>query len=150
LKWSERRERRFAIPRANILANIATDYGVTEGRAQIFWNRGAQFDGEVRNAAAGIENIRRGESLGWARVETERAGAAAVGRGRFVRLERGSKFERSDDDAEKKPGAQVLVDQASIFREPTEPGIFCCDAFDDRAGIDVGPGVEGLRPLGVH
>ena len=42
------------------------------------------------------------------------------------------------------------MDEAGIFAEPAEARIFCGDALDDRAGVDVGARFERLGNLRAH
>jgi hypothetical protein len=150
LKRGECGDGRFAIPGANVLANVAANYVIADPGTQIFGNRGTKFDGEIRNAAARIQDVRLSEGLGRAGVETESAGTTAVGGGRFIARERGRQIESGDDDAEEKPRTNLLIDEAGIFCQPAQAGIFGGDTFDDGASVGVGAGGERFRPLSVH
>src|SRR4051794_9268921 len=72
-----------------------------------------------------------GNGLRGAGVDAAAAGAAAIGGGIVVR-----KFEIGDDFPEENPGADVFVDDAGVFAEPTDPGAGGELFFHDRGGID--------------
>ena len=61
-----------------------------------------------------------------------------------------SQIERRDDDAEKKPRAELFVDQHRIFGEPAEAGMARRNALDDWAGIDVSARVEIFAKFAAH
>src|SRR6267143_6991559 len=75
---------RFAIPRAYVLADIAADHSSSEAQAQRFWNGVAQFDGEIRDAAACVEQIGLGERLRGAGIQAQPTISAEIGGRRFA------------------------------------------------------------------
>src|SRR6202140_1010525 len=54
------------IPRTKQMTVNATVYAVADCRAKLDWNRPGQFDGEVGNAAPGVETIRGDDGAGGA------------------------------------------------------------------------------------
>ena len=105
LECGERRDWRFAIPRADVLADVAADDGVADVRAKFFRNFAAKLDGEIRDAAARVENVGLREGLRGASVEAARTRAAEIGRRRLAGPESGIESERGENHAEEKPGA---------------------------------------------
>src|SRR5580658_6261476 len=103
LKCSDARHRRLAVPGAHILADVAADNSIAHWSAKLVGNRSAEFDGEIGDAAARVEHIRRGERLRGAGIETARTSAAEIGGRRFARRERGFEGQRGDNDSEKQP-----------------------------------------------
>src|SRR5271155_809078 len=84
LKCSDARHRRLAVPGTHILADVAADDSIAHGGAKLVGNRSAEFDGEIGDAAARVEHIRRGERLRGAGIETARASTAEIGGGRVA------------------------------------------------------------------
>ncbi len=125
----------FAVPGADVLADVAAKDLVSHALAQFFGNGAALFDGEIRDAFVGVELVGRDNRVGRAGFDAASAGPAAVGRGKIWR-----EFERGDDHAEKKPRANLLIDDAGVLADPAHAGVLGIDALDDRAGVDVGAG----------
>src|SRR5579859_7051895 len=86
------------VPGANILADIAAKDMAADARAQIFGDRAALFDGQVRDATIGIKLIRSDDGLGGTGLNAAGASAAAV-RSRQI----GREIERGKDHAKKEP-----------------------------------------------
>ena len=95
----------------------------------------AKLDGEVGDAFSRVEDVGRGEGLCGTRVEAKSAVAAEIGGGKFGWRDRRLEFESGDDGPEKQPRAKVFVDEAGIFREPAEAGVFGGDALKDWSGV---------------
>ncbi len=74
-----RRSAREAVPRADGEAVVAAIDAVAEFFPQLVRNRPFVLDGQVGNAARGIEPIGRREGIGRAHRQAARTGAAAVG-----------------------------------------------------------------------
>ena len=72
-------------PRANLLADIATEEPIARRFAEFQRYGRAQFDGEITDALRRIENARLGKRFGRTGIETGRAGPAMVGGERFIR-----------------------------------------------------------------
>ena len=83
--WKSRRPR-LRVPRADILANVATEQPVADAGPQFLRDRRTQFDGEVANAAASVEPAWTCKSLRRAGVQTSGAGTAMAGYMRGVGL----------------------------------------------------------------
>src|SRR5208282_1317273 len=77
-----RGNRRAAVPRADFLADIAAEDVGAHALAMLLWNRTAEFDGEVRNAAPGIERplagAARHNGVRGTSVDAAGAGSATV------------------------------------------------------------------------
>jgi hypothetical protein len=61
-------QRELMVPRAHLLANVTPEQVVTHHRRLLRRVRASQFDGQVRDALAGIEYIWRHERLRGTRV----------------------------------------------------------------------------------
>jgi hypothetical protein len=82
LEMGKARNRRAAVPRANVLANIAAEDVAANGLAKFQWNGCAQFDRQVGNASACVEHVGLNDCAGGARVNAQAAISAQIGRGR--------------------------------------------------------------------
>ena len=89
------------------------------------------FDGQVGDAAARIEPVRRDDRLGRADVDAAHAGAA-MRAGRRVDRQR----QVDVDLAEEEPRAAVLVDQAGVLADPAQPGVARQRALEHRRRVD--------------
>ena len=135
----------FSIPRADVLADVAAEDLAADGGAEICGNASLLFDGEVRDAAGGIHLMRGDERVGGAGVDAAGAGAAAVGRdGKDCAVGDG---DRRDDDAEQKPGAELLINDAGVLADPADAGAGCGGALDQGAGVDVTASLDMRRGL---
>src|SRR5205807_9655209 len=88
LKLGSLRGRSSAVPRADILADVATKQVPAHTVTQFLGNGASLFDSEIRDALVRIEAVGAKESVGRARVETAGAGSAAIGSGQI-----GNKFQ---------------------------------------------------------
>src|SRR5438045_684491 len=70
--------RSAAVPRANILADVAAEDVVSHPGAHVFRNRAALFNGEIRDAAGGVELGRSHQRSRRTRVNAARATSAEV------------------------------------------------------------------------
>ena len=145
LEIRQRRHRRAAIPRANVLADVAAEDVPADGLAQFERNRAAQLDRQIGNAAPRVQNVRLDDGARRACVDAQAAVSAQIRRRRFRGVQRRREIERRHDHAEEQPRTQLFIDEAGVLREPAEPRIFRGDAFDDRAGIHIGSRLEGFR-----
>ena len=82
-KFRRRADRRTMVPRANILANVAAENIAADWRAKFFGNRAAQLDREIRDAQPRIEHVRLDKRARGARVQTQPAISAQIGRRGF-------------------------------------------------------------------
>src|SRR5271157_4382474 len=135
LEFRHPADRSFTVPRANILADVASEDLSSDASAQFFRDRAALLDGEIRNALGGVELIRRGKRIRRTNIETARAGAAAVRRRQI-----GCQFQRSEHHAEEKPRAQLLVQDAGVLANPANSRALGEDALDHRTSVNVTPG----------
>src|ERR1019366_2825580 len=144
LKLRRLRHRGFTVPRANILANVAAEHLPAHAGTQLFGNRAAFLDGEIRDAPGRVELIRSRESVGRTGVEAARARAAAVGRRQI-----GRQLQRRQHDAEEEPRPQPLIQDAGVLANPADPSVLSKDPLDDRTGVHVTPGARRghLLPL---
>src|ERR1700693_36271 len=126
--------RRFAVPGADILADVAPENMPPHPGAKlvILRNRAPLLDREIRDALVGMELIRRDQRVSRAGIDATRATAAAIRR-RQIRRE----IERGKNHAEEKPRAQLLIEDARVLADPSDAGILRHHALDDRAGVDV-------------
>ena len=100
----------------------------------------ALLDGEIGDAAGGVELARRNQSLSRAGVQAARAGAAAVGGGQV-----GRQPMRAENHSEKKPRAKLLIENAAILADPSNAGVRRQHPLGHRAGIDIAPGARTRR-----
>ena len=98
LKLGFARHLRKLVPRAGSKAVVAAIDAIADGGAKFFRDRAMMLDGEIGNAAPGIELVGLRESLRRAGVEAGAAGAAMVAFGRI-----GGQVERDKDRAQKQP-----------------------------------------------
>ena len=122
------------VPGTDQLAVITAEDAVTHQRAQLQRNAAAVLDGEVGDAAAGIEDAGFGKGLGWTDVDAGRA-APAVGFG-FRGIDR----QRQVDEqfAQQKPGAGLAIKQQGVFADPAQPGVACQRAFQYWSAVGKG------------
>src|ERR1035438_303841 len=137
LKLPRLRQRGFTVPRANVLTDIAAEHLPAHAGTQLFGNRAAFLDGEIRDAPGRVQLIRSREGIGRAGVEAARARAAAVGRWQI-----GCQYQRRQHDAEKEPRPQVLIQNAGVLANPADPCVLGKDPLNDRARVHVTPGAR--------
>jgi len=100
------------------------------------------LDGEIGDAARGIEPIGRGKGCGRADIEAAPALAAAI-----VVRRGGRQLECQIDLAEEKPGAEIARDEVGVLALPAEPGGCGERLFHHRRGVD--EHLELTRPARV-
>ena len=83
LKLGSLRGRSSAVPRADILADVATKQVPAHTVTQFLGNGPSLFDSEIRDALVRIEVVGAKESVGRARIETAGASPAAIGSGQI-------------------------------------------------------------------
>src|SRR5262245_55896213 len=120
LKFARARSRRLAVPRANVLTDVATEYVPTHRFQQLFRNRAAKLDGQVRNAAPGVQNVRLNDSLCGAGIQTRAARSAAIRRRQVMSAECRRQFQRGQNDSDKQPGSCELIDEQRVLPEPAK------------------------------
>ena len=138
--------RSLAIPRAHVLADVASKKMMANPFPFLFGDIPAQFNGRVGNAFSAVENIRLDDRAGRARIDASRTTAAAVGNRRVVR-----QFQIGQDAAKEQPRSHLLINDARVLSEPADTRVFRVNTLDERARIDVGfRSVRGvlLDPIG--
>src|SRR3979411_756807 len=65
-------------------------------------------------------------------VNTAGAASAAVGSGSTCR-----KFQGGQDNSEEKPGAHFRVNDTRVLADPSDAGILCVNALQNRTSINV-------------
>ena len=101
-----------------------------------------EFDGEVGDAAAGIEDEGLGDGLGRAGGDAAAASAAAV----FFRRV-GGEFCGGEDFGEEEPVAEGAADEVGVFSDEADAGALGEVSFEDGTGIDVPEGIGGVCGL---
>src|SRR5207302_9319024 len=146
---------REAVPRADKLAVVAAVDAVADQRPQLFGDRALMLDGEVRDAAACIELVRRDDRLRRTDVDAAAAGTAML-LDRRVRRQR----QVGVDLAEKEPGAGAVEEQR-VLAAPADPGPHCelhfhhgrrvCEhAIAERTDFGLNPIAQALQPGAQH
>src|SRR5690349_18828592 len=92
----------------------------------------AKLDREISDTAPAVQHVWLDNRLRRACVNTPST-ASAAGRSRRVHFQ----FEIRQDAAEKDPGADLLIDDARVFAEPADPGIFCIHSFEDWTSVHI-------------
>src|SRR5438105_14333209 len=78
---SRRRVAGFIVPGTNILADIAAEYMVPNGRPELFSDYATLFNGQICDAETSIQLARRHNGLRGAGINAARAASTAVGGG---------------------------------------------------------------------
>src|SRR5208282_2578131 len=71
---------RLAIPRANILTDVASENVPSHARAELFWNLASFLDGQIGNAQPGVQFAGRNNRLRWTSCYAARASPATIRR----------------------------------------------------------------------
>src|SRR4029077_1050807 len=122
------------VPRARLLADVASEDPVLERRAQLDRDRAPVLDRQVREAAARIHRVAGTKRAGRTGGVAARA-AAAVGGGRGHGVER----EVGEELGEEEVGSRLAVEDERVLADPPEPGPHRPFALEDRPGVDVVP-----------
>jgi len=125
-------ELRVAVPRADQLAVVAAEDAVADQRPQVFRNVAVMLDRQIRDAASGIEAIRRNDGLRRADVD---AGAARAAMGADRGLCRRCQRQVGVDLAEEKPRAGLAIQQQGVLADPAEPGVAGQRLFEHRRTV---------------
>ena len=137
LKFRRGGSRSFAVPGTDILADVAAKNLVTHARPQVLGDRAPLLDGQIRNAAIRIQLVGRDQRVGGTGIDAAGAAAAAVRR-RQVRR----KFERSQNDTQKQPRPQFLIDDAGVFSNPSDARVFGVHALDQWTRVHIAAGLQ--------
>ena len=72
------------VPRTDHLADITTEYPISEGRPQTVWYLAFQFNSQIRNTAAGIDGSIGQDALGWTSLDAAGTGPALIRGKRWI------------------------------------------------------------------
>jgi hypothetical protein len=146
---------RELVPGADRQAIVAAIDAVANQGAHLARDRPLQFDGQIGNAAPGVELIRCREGRCGADVETAPAGTAMVALGLV-----GRQLQRGENSAEEEPRAHTARHQVGVLALPAQPGRLSQRLLHDRGGIDEDldlaallldqPAPQPLQPLLDH
>jgi len=104
------------------------------------------LDGQVGDAAPGVEDVRRHERGGRAGVEARRAGAAAVGQA-LIEGQLGGR----EDDADEEEGAERRREEVGVLADPAQARASGEIALEDRARVDGGTARDvGARGFAIE
>lgn len=120
---------------ADVLADIAAIDPVGDLGPPFSFDGGSAFDGEIGDAARGVDGV-GGDGLRGTGVDAAGARAAAVGLGDLVGG--GFEVEGGEDAAEEEGGAEARVDEEGVFSDPAQAGAGGEFAFRDGGGVDEG------------
>ena len=120
------------VPGAGSQAVITSIDAIADERTKFDWNGPLEFDGQIRNAPAGIELERRRDRLGGTSGQTARALAAAIVL-RFI----GDEVERRDDLGQKEPVPELSTDQVSVLADEPDTGALREIPLQEWAGIHI-------------
>lgn len=129
---------RELVPGAVQLAVVAAVNPVADGFAELLRNGAVEFDGQVGDTAAGVEQVGRDDGMGRADVEAGPAAAAVAAR-RPVDRQRQVGIQL----AEEKPGTVPSIDQVGVFSDPAESRLFGDRFFQHRGAVDEDAIAEG-------
>lgn len=125
------------------LAIVTSENAIADGAPELDRYGSPVFDGEIGNAAPGIEFIGPDDGPGRTDLDTGLATTAMVFDGR-VYLKRQS----GQDLAQEKIRPAAGCDQVRVFADPAESGVPCERFFEDGSGIDKDPEGVGHDRLG--
>ena len=128
-----RRHLRELVPGTHQLAIVAPENAVAHRRAQFHGDAAAQLDGEIGDAAPGVQLVGADDGAGGAGIDAPAAAAAVRGSRRVDRQRQvGVQL------AEEKIRTGALVEQHGVLADPAQPGVARQRLFQHRRGIDVG------------
>src|SRR5690606_16627301 len=104
------------VPRADRQAVVAAIDAVAYRAAELVWDRPLVLNGQIGDAAAGIEPVRGGKGVGRACIQAGATGAAMV----FLATVR-FQFGSGEDRTQKQPGAMAAADQIGMLALPAQP-----------------------------
>ena len=121
--------------RADIQTVIAAENTVPQFAAEFIGDRIAgtgQFNGEVGNAAAGIDDVRFSDSARGTGADAQPTRFAEID-GRLI----GIQLQCRENFAQQQPGAEAGRDEIGMFADPAQPGLLRPCFFHDGPGVDV-------------
>ena len=144
-----RGRRRAAIPRARLLAGVATEEPIAARRPKLRRNRAAQLDREVADALPRIEAVWLDQCAGRTGIEARAARAATVGHTWLIVRH----LFGAQQGSQEKPTAEPLVDQHGVLADPAQAGQLAKLPFQAagpcrprRGPRPQAPGGDGNRP----
>ncbi len=121
------------VPGTDLLADVAAEDPVAHLRPELLGDRPLQLDGQVGDAAAGVQLPGAADGVGGAGLDAAGAAPAAIGLEGFVRRQ----LQGGEQLAQQQPGAQLRVDEDRVLAEPADPGPPGVLPLQDRAVVDV-------------
>src|SRR5262249_44283247 len=132
-------------PGTDVLTDVTAVDTRSDRRLQLVWDAASQFDRQIRNASVRIEDAGGADRLRWTRLETQRAGAAAIER-RRVDVEP----QAAENHSEKDPRAQLGMNDTGVLADPADAGVLGVHAFLHWTRVDVRARVERLVARLAH
>ena len=136
---------RKTVPRAHRQTIVATKNAVADGRAQFDGDGAFQFDGQIGNAAAGIQLERRSNGVGGAGGEAAGAFAAMI----FLRRV-GFQFQGGDNFRQENPVAEFAADDIGVLADKAQTGELGEVTLQQRAGVHVPQRARFRRAKLIH
>src|SRR5215475_3662377 len=99
--------RSLAVPRADVLTDVASKKMVPDSLTICFRYFAAQFNGRVRNTFPAVENVWLNDRLRWARINAARTRPATFRHGRVE-----SNVKIGDYASQEQPRPGLLIDNA--------------------------------------
>ena len=129
---------RLAVPRANVLTDVASENVSSHSFAQFYGNLAALLDRQIGDAQPRVQLTCRSDRLRWTGNDAARASSATIGRGQVAGDIVVRDSERSENHAQKQPRSKLLIDDASVLADPSDAGVLRVDALDERTSVNVG------------
>src|SRR5262245_10856365 len=120
-----------AVPRTDVLTDVAPDDLARDCRAQQLFYGAARLDREVRHAPRGIEDVGLGDGTGRARVDTASAGAALIDAGAV-----GLELRTGEHLRKEEPGPERRIDEAGVLANPAKARLLGEHTFLHGAVVD--------------
>ena len=127
------------VPWTDHLAVVAAEHPIADQRPEFFGNRAFEFDGQVGDAAAGIQHIGPHEGIG--RADVQASGAAAAVLGGVGRVFRQGQVD--EQLAEKEVAAGFAVQYQGVLANPAQAGLFGDRFLEHRSAVDESAIAEG-------
>ena len=132
------RDRRFTIPRANILADIAAKDLPPHARHQFRCNRTLVFDSQIRNALRRIHLVRRDQRASGTRIEAPRACPAMILDQQLRCFLFWTEIQRGQQHREKSKRSQLRMNEAGVLSRPSQSSCRRQRAFYHWSRVDIG------------
>ena len=132
--------RRPAVPRTDVLADVAAEHLLANRRPPFLGDRALLLDRQIRQAARGVDDVRLDDRAGRTCLEAARARAALIDAGLV-----GREIEVREDLRQQEPGTQPRVDEARVLADPAEPGLLGEHALLHGTVVHAGKRLETRR-----